>query len=78
MLSTMDEKFQSHVDKEKWEVGTEGEGGMCVCVVVGQGGMGEGRMLREEKNKEGGKVLCFFKFSVFIIMKRYRFRYFPR
>lgn len=51
---------------------------VCVCVVVGQGGMGEGRMLREEKNKEGGKVLCFFKFSVFIIMKRYRFRYFPR
>ena len=34
MLSTMDEKFQSHVDKEKWEMGTEGEGGTCVCVAV--------------------------------------------
>ena len=26
----MDEKFQSHVNKEKWETGTEGEGSVCV------------------------------------------------
>ena len=42
--------------------------GKCVCVVVGE--IGEERMLREEKKKEGGKVLCFSKFSCFIIMKR--------
>lgn len=42
MLSTMDEKFQSHVDKEKWEVGKrEREGCVCVCG-GGAGGNGGG------------------------------------
>ena len=44
MLSTMDEKFQSHVDKEKWEMGTEGEGGTCVCGGGGGGGGDWGRI----------------------------------
>lgn len=40
------------------------------------GEIGEDRMLREEKKKEGGKVLCFFKLSCFIIMKRYEVQIF--
>lgn len=49
---------------------------MRVCGGGGGGGMGEDRMLREEKKKEGGNVLCFFKFSFFIIMKRYEVQIF--